>query len=162
MPEGGPLDPHTFGPGQPCFGCAPDHPTGFRLRFEREGDEVVTRFTPGEQHQGPPGMMHGGLVTTLADEIAAWTIVGLRGRLGFTAALEARLLRPARVGVPIEGRGRIASETPRIVKVSVRLLQGGGEIFRGELTFAVLDEAGAERLLGGPLPDAWKRFCRGG
>ncbi|MBM4357286.1 MAG: hypothetical protein FJ096_04175 [Deltaproteobacteria bacterium] len=73
------LDPHTFGREQPCFGCAPDHPTGFHLEFEREGDAVRTRFVPSPHHQGPPGILHGGLVTTLADELAAWTIVALKG-----------------------------------------------------------------------------------
>jgi len=80
------LDPHLFGDGQPCFGCAPDHPTGFRLRFAREdADEgsVTTSFTPSSAHQGPPGLMHGGLVMTLADELGAWTLVGLLGKFGF-------------------------------------------------------------------------------
>ncbi|MFT3767835.1 MAG: hypothetical protein QM820_20485 [Minicystis sp.] len=63
-----PLDPHLFGSGQPCFGCSPEHPIGLRLAFTRRDDEVVTTFVPGEQYQGPPGLMHGGLVTTLADE----------------------------------------------------------------------------------------------
>jgi acyl-coenzyme A thioesterase PaaI-like protein len=155
-----PLDPHVFGPGQPCFGCGPDHPIGFRLQFAREGDDIVTHFTPADRYQGPPGIMHGGLVTTLADEIAAWTVIGLRDRMGFTAALEARLKRPVRIGVPVEGRGRIQSETARVFKIAVTLAQEGIECFRGDFTFALLDASGAERLLGGPLPEAWKRFAR--
>jgi acyl-coenzyme A thioesterase PaaI-like protein len=157
MPD---LDPDAFGPGQPCFGCSPDHPIGFHLRFAREGDEVVTRFVPGEQYQGPPGIMHGGLVTTLADEIAAWAVIGLLERFGFTAALQVKLHRPVRIGVEVEGRGRIVRETSRVVNVGVRLLQGGAEALTGELTFAILDRSGAERLLGGPLPEAWVRYCR--
>ncbi len=30
----------------------------------------------------------------------------------------------------------------------------------GELAFALLDVAAAEKLLGGPIPDAWRRFAR--
>jgi acyl-coenzyme A thioesterase PaaI-like protein len=155
-----PLDPHLFGAGQPCFGCDPEHPIGFRLRFERDGDEVVTRFLPTERYQGPPGVMHGGLVTTLADEIAAWTVIGLRERMGFTGALEGRLLQPLRIGVEVEGRGRIARETPRVLKIAVEIKQREVPCFRGEFTFVVLDRAGAERLMGGPLPEAWARFAR--
>lgn len=157
MPE---LDPAMFGPGQPCFGCSPDHPIGFRLRFAREGDEVVTRFVPGDQHQGPPGIMHGGLVTTLADELAAWTIIGLLDRFGFTASVQVKLHRPVRIGIEVEGRGRIVSGSARVVNVGVRLLQGGAETLTGEIAFAVLDRARAERLLGRPLPEGWGRFAR--
>ncbi len=156
-----PLDPDMFGVESPCFGCSPRHPIGFHLRFARRGDEVVTRFVPGENHQGPPGVMHGALVAALADEIAAWAIIALKGRFGFTVALEARLSKPVRVGAEVEGTGRIESETPRFTKIAVDLRQSGAACFKGTFTFAVLDEAAAEKVIGGPLPPAWRRFAKG-
>lgn len=159
--EGEIVDGALFGPGQPCFGCSPDHPHGLRLAFAREGDEVVTRFTPGDGHQGPPGIMHGGLVTTVADELAAWALILLREKFGFTAEITAKLQRPLRVGVPAVGRARIARESRRVVRVRVELTQGEARAFEGELAFVLLDKGGAEALLGGgELPEAWRRFCR--
>ena len=155
-----PLDPNTFGEGQPCFGCSQDHPTGLRLRFAREGQWVTTSFVPGDAHQGPPGIMHGGLVTTLADEVAAWAIVGVLGKFGFTAALSAKLMRPVRVGAEVIGRSRVVKDAKRIVTVEVVLSQGGDDVYSGEFTFVLVDRTGAERLLGGPLPAAWERFLR--
>jgi uncharacterized protein (TIGR00369 family) len=149
-----------FGAGQPCFGCGPDHPHGFRLRFFREGDEVVTRFTPGDLHQGPPGIMHGGLVATLADEVGAWTVVLLREKFGFTAEIGAKLLRPIRVGAEVEGRGRVLRESRRVLRVAVELRQNGAAAFTGDLAFVLMDRGAAEKLLGGPIPAAWERFCR--
>ncbi len=154
------FDGHLFGVGQPCFGCSPDHPTGFRLTFQREGDEMVTRFTPGEQYQGPPGIMHGGLVATLADEVAAWALIGLLGKFGFTASFTARLGGAVRVGTPLEARSRIVRDKFRIVEVAVRIAQSGADTFAGTFKFVVLDKKGAERLLGGPLPEAWETYCR--
>jgi acyl-coenzyme A thioesterase PaaI-like protein len=155
------LDPELFGPDQRCFGCSPRHPIGFHLRFVREPDATVrTTFVPGEHHQGPPGLMHGGLVMLLADEIAAWTIIGLRDLFGFTAAVEGRLKAPVRIGIEVSGRGRIMTETTRIVRIEVILEQSGTEVFQGELTFALLDIAAAEKVLGGPIPEAWKKFAR--
>lgn len=155
------LDPEIFGSDSPCFGCSPHHPIGFKLRFERAGDRVRTTFVPDDRLQGPPGVMHGGLVTTLADEIAAWTVIGLKERFGFTAALSAKLHRPVRVGLPVTGEGRITADKTRIVTIEVTLEQAGERAFSGEFTFVLLDTAGAERLLGGPLPEAWARFARG-
>ncbi len=155
-----PLDPDLFGTEQPCFGCSQTHPIGFHLRFSKRGHEVITRFTPDAKYQGPPGVMHGGLVTTLADEIAAWTVVAQKGRFGFTVALEARLSKAIRIGTLVEGIGTIESETPRFTKISVTLSQEGALCFRGTFTFAVLEESAAEKVIGGPLPDAWKKFAR--
>lgn len=161
-----PLDGHLFGAGQPCFGCSPDHPFGFRLTFERrpieggEGDEIVTRFTPAERYQGPVGIMHGGLVSTLADEVAAWAIIGLLGKFGFTASFDAKLHKPIRIGVPVLGRSRITRDARRIVEVAVSITQEETEAFSGSFKFVILDRSGAERMMGGPIPDAWQRFCR--
>jgi uncharacterized protein (TIGR00369 family) len=155
-----PLDGSIFGPNQPCFGCSPGHPNGFHLRFEREGDEVVTRFTPGTNHQGPPGVMHGGLVMTLADEIAAWAIIAATGKFGFTASVECRLKKPVRVGAEVVGRGRIVKDGRRVVDTSVSIWQHGQVCAEATLRFVLLDRGGAEALLGVELPEEWQRFSR--
>jgi acyl-coenzyme A thioesterase PaaI-like protein len=156
----GPLDPQLFGEDQPCFGCGPSHPIGFRLRFERAGDQVLTRFVPLDVHQGPPGIMHGGLVAALADEIGAWTIVGLLGKFGFTAQIEARLRKPVRIGAEVIGRGRIAGEERRVVDVAVEMEQATELVFTGTFKFVLKERAAAERLLEGALPADWGRFAR--
>ena len=154
------LDGRLFGPDQPCFGCGPVHPHGLRLRFDRDGDEVVTRYMPHEGQQGAPGIMHGGLVTTLADEVAAWAVIATLGKFGFTATMTAKFRRPVRVGLELEARARIVKARPRVIDVTVKIAQEDELAFEGEFRFAVLDRTGAERLLGGPLPDQWLRFAR--
>lgn len=154
------LDPNLVGEQQPCFGCAQDHSIGFRLRFSRDEDSVWTRFTPGAQFQGPPGVMHGGLVTTLADEIAAWTVLGLTGKFGFTGKLSAKLKKPTRIGVEIVGRGQTTRVTSRLVDVAVSLRQEDVEVFTGEFAFALLTREAAEKLLGESLTERWARLAR--
>jgi uncharacterized protein (TIGR00369 family) len=153
------LDGSLFGPDQPCFGCAPAHPIGFRLAFDRDDDGVVTRFVPDDRYQGPPGVMHGGLVMALADEVGAWAVIAKTGKFGFTASIDGRLKKPIRIGAEVIGRGRVLRDARRVVTVSVAIEQG--EVaFEAELRFALLDEAAAERLLGGPIPEEWRRFSR--
>ncbi|MER2562310.1 MAG: PaaI family thioesterase [Myxococcaceae bacterium] len=155
-----PLDGRLFGEGQPCFGCSPTHPHGFHLKYERDGDDVLTRFMPGQLHQGPVGIMHGGLVSTLADETAAWAVIAKTGKFGFTTSFSARLHKAVRIGVEVEARGKVISENRRVVKSSVVLRQHGEDCFTGDFIFVLLDKASAEKLMGGPIPEAWERFCR--
>ena len=112
------LDGALFGPDQPCFGCAArTTPSASASSFAVEGDgaarEVVTDFTPTERYQGPPGIMHGGLVTALADEVAAWTVIAATGKFGFTAEIACKLRKPVRVGTPVTGRGRVVKAGER-------------------------------------------------
>ncbi len=153
------LDGSLFGD-QHCFGCGPAHPHGFRMRFREEGDDVVTRLVPGDGHQGAPGIMHGGLILTIADELAAWVCILKLTKFGFTVRYSGKLQAPARIGVELQGRARIVRKTTRTAEVSVTLAQGESSVLEGSFTFALLDKGGAEKLLGRSLPDEWARFAR--
>jgi acyl-coenzyme A thioesterase PaaI-like protein len=153
------LDGRIFGEEQQCFGCAPDHPSGFRLSFSRVGDAIETRFVPDDRHQGPPGIMHGGLVFAVADEIAVWTVIATRGKFAFTAGIDGRLLRPTRIGRELVGRGALVSERRGVARSEVVLTQGGVDVFRGTIKTMLLDRQAAERLLERPLSQEWLRFA---
>lgn len=155
-----PLDPLTFGPDQRCFGCGPGNHVGMGLRFAVDGDEVVTTFEGREGWEGPPGILHGGLQATLADEIGAWTLVGLRQRFGFTTTASLRWLRPARLDTPIEARGQLVEESERGATVKVRLSQLGKAVLTGRISYAYVTVAQAERILGQPLPEAWHHLAK--
>jgi acyl-coenzyme A thioesterase PaaI-like protein len=150
-----------FGKESQCFGCAPEHPIGFRLSFVREGNVLRTEFTPSKQYQGPLGVMHGGLVTALADELAAWAIVAFRGQFGFTASIEAKLLLPVRIEVPLLASATITRDTKRLVDIETVLTQSDKRVYLGKFKFVVLDQAGAEKLMGVTLPPEWASFARG-
>lgn len=155
-----PLDGRLFGQGQPCFGCSPEHPFGFRLAFERIEGGVKTSFTPKAQHQGPVGVMHGGLVMTLADEAAAWAILAEVGKFGFTTKVECRFAGPARIGVALDVQARVTRNLRRIIETEVQVEQAGEARFRGKYAFAIMNKADAERMMGIEMPEAWERFSR--
>lgn len=160
-PAVSPLDGTLFGPASRCFGCSPHHPAGFKLAFvAEEGGDLVTRMVPGEHHQGPLGLMHGGLISTLADEAAAWAVLATTGKFGFTTHFEARLTKGVRVGVEVEARARVTKSSSRVVKVTVELKQEGALCFTGDFTFVLLDRSAAEKLMGTTLPDEWLPYCR--
>lgn len=162
MSEREPLDPLIFGEAQRCFGCGPRNEVGMQLRFFREGDSVVTTFRPRPGWEGPPGIVHGGLQATLADELGAWTVVGLKGHFALTASLQLRYLRPARMADPIEGTGRIVSDEDGRVTVRLGLEQGGRRLLGGTATYVTPTVSMAESLLGMPLPEAWIPLARPG
>lgn len=104
--------------------------------------------------------MHGGLISTLADESAAWAVLAGTGKFGFTTSFEAKLMKGVRVGVEVESRARLTKTTTRIVKVACEIRQGGDLCFTGDFTFVLLEKNAAEKLMGGPLPEEWVKFCR--
>lgn len=157
-----PLDPLIFGEEQGCFGCGPHNDAGMQLRFFRDGDEVVTTFHAKPGWEGPPGIVHGGLQSTLADEIGAWTVIGLTGHFGFTTAMQLRFLRPAKIDLPIEARGTIVERTESTARVRVVLKQRDRRLLTGTATYLLPTRSQAEKILGDALPEAWLPLAREG
>ena len=154
------LDPYTFGAEQTCFGCGPHNERGLRLRFRREGDEIVTELTPRKGEEGPPRVFHGGLQATVADELAGWTLVGLLGRMGFTTSMRVRYIRPLRIDIPIVARGSVRSRRDPFVTVAVRLEQKGELGCMATVTYMLPDEERAAEYLDGHLPEDWAHLFR--
>lgn len=93
-PPGSVLPPHYAS----CFGCGDDHPTGLHLTVTvAEGVAVDAVFSVGEAHQGAPGLAHGGVLASAADEALGFLNWLLR-RPAVTARLEVDYLRPVPVG----------------------------------------------------------------
>ncbi len=154
-----PVDPEeVFGADQQCFACGPHNPNGLQLKFRREGDEVVADFVSKPGQEGAPGVLHGGLQATLCDEVGAYALIGMRGRFGFTTTMNLRYYRPARMGVSIEARSSILSESDQHALVKVTLRQEGKRLMGGKISYAKVTRALAEKMLGQELPEAWRHL----
>lgn len=104
-----------------CFVCGRDNPIGLRMRFFTAEDGCVhADYVPRDEHQGYPGVMHGGLITAMLDEIIGRTALA-NDLWCMTTKLEVRFRKPVPIGAPLKIIGSIT-------KNSGRLLEGHGEI----------------------------------
>lgn len=111
---------------QYCFGCGRHNPLGFHLEFERDGGDVVARYTPRREDSGYPGLMHGGLATLLLDEAMGWAMYADRV-FAVTATMSTRFRRPVTLESPLLVRGRIDRQRGRRIEVSAELYDEEGE-----------------------------------
>ena len=81
-----------------CFGCGQANLFGLQLELERQPQGgVAGRFFVKQDHQGPPGYAHGGVIAAALDEAMALLLHG-RGAMALTGRLEIELQAPAPVG----------------------------------------------------------------
>lgn len=95
--------PHTRG----CFVCGESNPIGLRLKLQTDGRVVQTRLVPRNEHVGFKQTMHGGLVSTLLDEVMAWACAVSTRRFAYCAELNVRFLLPVRPDVEIIVQGEV-------------------------------------------------------
>jgi acyl-coenzyme A thioesterase PaaI-like protein len=100
-----------------CFGCGQANLFGLQLELEPSGDgEVEGRFFVKQDHQGPPGYAHGGVISAALDEAMALLLFE-RGTFAMTGRLEVDLVAPAPVGTFVQVGARLDSESERTVEL---------------------------------------------
>src|SRR5512142_1421973 len=109
-----------------CFVCGIENPAGLHMRFYETGADpvrVIADYTVRARYQGYPGVVHGGIVAAMLDEVTSRTIFrGDPPRFVVTARLSVRYRKPVPVETPLRLTGRVVEDKGRIINVA-------GEIF---------------------------------
>mgnify|MGYP000713562418 CR=1 FL=1 len=113
-----------------CFVCGLANPFGLHLRFYDNGaGEVVAEFTAPEHFQGYPGVVHGGIVAAMLDEIAGRAHMGgSPPRFMFTARMDIRYRQNVPVGQPLRLVGKAGKSRPRTATAYACIQNAAGEI----------------------------------
>lgn len=106
-----------------CFGCGGEQPHGLHLAARAgEGVSVTAEFTVRPEHQGAPGLAHGGVLATALDETLG-SLSWLLRVIAVTGRLETDFSAPVPVGtvlhldarvVAVHGRKIYSTATGRI------------------------------------------------
>ena len=110
-----------------CFACGPKNPIGLKLKIEGDANRVSTTFLPTTEHEGWEGIVHGGIVATLLDEVIAWVCVK-NGISAVTARLDLRFRTPAKVGEEISAHAEIIETKGRTTRCRAELRSNEGRV----------------------------------
>lgn len=111
-----------------CFVCGRENPIGFHLHFFQDGDGCVyADWTAKPEHQGFPGVLHGGLIGTLLDEILGRTAIA-NNIWCMTAQLDVRYKKPVPIGMPLKLKGEILRQKGRLIEGKGELLLDDGSL----------------------------------
>ncbi len=117
-----------------CFGCGQSNLFGLQLDLEPvEGGGVAGRFFVKQDHQGPPGYAHGGVIATALDEAMSLLLHG-EGEFALTGRLELDLLAPAAVGAFVDVSAARDGGEGRRVELRAAAACEGCEVARARAT----------------------------
>jgi uncharacterized protein (TIGR00369 family) len=135
-----------------CFICGLQNPIGLRMAIYNDPDnqQVVSTVSVPEQFQGYPGVVHGGIVATILDEVVgrATLLSGNDDDLMVTVKIEVKYRQPTPTETPLTVAGRITQPGRRRARAH-------GEIRLPDGTIT----AEAELLLARPPEDFRERWA---
>ncbi|MDR1709567.1 MAG: PaaI family thioesterase [Candidatus Accumulibacter sp.] len=104
--------------GMRCFACGADNPVGLHMDFLTDGERVCSFVAV------PPGMAgwgrtaHGGILSTMLDEIMCWAIIYLLGKMAVTQSMRVEFVKPVQVEQALTVIGAIGRVDGRRVTVN--------------------------------------------
>ena len=89
-----------------CFVCGKDNPRGLKIevRYDDAAQAAETELALPREYQGWAGVIHGGILSTLLDEMMAHAVWHFAGP-GLTLSMEVRFYSPLKPDEPIKVRG---------------------------------------------------------
>jgi len=80
-----------------CFGCSPTNPSGLQMEFYADHARVVSWLTVPEHLCGWDRLVHGGVLSTILDEIMNWTALHFYKKFTLTKSMTVDFLKPAHI-----------------------------------------------------------------
>jgi acyl-coenzyme A thioesterase PaaI-like protein len=110
-----------------CFACGTLNTHGLHLELHAAADRCWTELVLPERFAGWEDIAHGGIVTTILDEVMAWALVE-RDHWGVTARIAVEFKKPVPIGRLIRGEGWLVEARRRAITAAGRLTDADGTI----------------------------------
>jgi acyl-coenzyme A thioesterase PaaI-like protein len=110
-----------------CFYCGKDNPLGLKMNFSLSGDLCFSEVTPPDFLQGYDGVLHGGIISALLDEVMVNHLLA-KGVQTVTADLYVRFKKPVPIGMPLKVVSRQVSGRKGLFEMESWLEGTGGEV----------------------------------
>ncbi len=121
-----------------CFACGKDNPIGLKMQFREEEGKNISTFTAGPEHQSYDGILHGGLVSTILDEVMAGYL-NKKGLHAVTGRLEVRYRHPTPINEPLTITGWITKERGKLYEMAAEITLADGTVTaEGKSTIAII------------------------
>ena len=125
------------GNGYNCFACAPHNPSGLKMEFFEDGDDIVCFWKPTTNYQGWINTLHGGIQATLIDETSGWLISRKFQTSGMTTNLNIKYRKPIPINddtvIEIRAKQKEVKRTFVFMNTTISI---NGEVYtEAEVTF---------------------------
>ncbi len=138
---------------QRCFVCGQRNPFGLKLVYRQEEDSVVADFLPKEEHQGYPGVLHGGIAAAVLDEsMGRAPMIAGNYNWTMTGRLELRYRKNIPFGPILRTRAWLDRQRGRMIQAHgiITLAEDESVIFtEGQGSFIVMPPEAIEELTKG-------------
>jgi len=122
-----------------CFVCGKENPFGLKITFFKDQKEVKAEFIPESKHQGFRGIVHGGILFSILDEIMGRTAIITKGVMTLTVEINIKYRKKAPTGKKIIFTAQMIKDLGRMIEAQAQArLEDGTLLTEARGRFIVL------------------------
>jgi len=123
------INPYTNQEGYNCFGCSSNNKLGLQMEFFEDGEFVKSNWEPQKHLSGYGNILHGGIQSTILDEIASWVVYTKVGTAGVTATLNVKYKNTVFTDKgTLEVRAKLIDQNKKFATIHAELLDNEGKV----------------------------------
>jgi acyl-coenzyme A thioesterase PaaI-like protein len=131
-----------------CFGCSPVNASGLQMKFFTNDKSLFSRVTVPNHLCGWDRLVHGGVISTMLDEIMSWSAIFMLKRIILTKSITVDFIKPVFIDNELTIEGKVLKEkSEREVIMEGFLYNRKGELCsRSKGTFALFTPGAAIKM----------------
>lgn len=111
-----------------CFVCGKDNPFGLNITFLKDKNEVRAELIPESKHQGFKGIVHGGILFSILDEIMGRTAVITKRLMTLTVEVNIKYRKKAKIGEKIIFTAHMTKDLGRMIEAQGQVCKEDGTL----------------------------------
>ena len=118
------------------------------MEFYEDGDDIVSTRHPEKNYQGWVNTMHGGILSTLIDEVCGWVVTRKLQTSGYTVQLNVKFRKAVSTMEPeLTIRARVAKQIRNLAYINAEITNSNGELCNeGEAIYYLMPEDKAKEM----------------
>lgn len=151
------LNPFISTENNSCFGCSKNNIYGLEMEFFDNGDEIISFWEPKKIFAGFKNVVHGGIQSTIHDEIACWYIFTKLGTSGVTTKLNTTYRKSAFTDKgKLCVKAKLISVDKKFALIHTQILNPEGELCsEAEVQYMIFPESLAKKKFAYPGKEAF-------
>jgi len=90
-----------------CFGCSVNNPYGLQMKFFTDEESLFSWVTVPDHLCGWGNLVHGGVISTILDEVMSWAAIYLLKKIILTKSMTVDFIKPVYIGNEIKAVGKV-------------------------------------------------------
>lgn len=131
-----------------CFACGTDNEAGLGMALYRVGERVYADYSVPKRFRGLSKTTHGGIITTLLDEVVVSGVSHLAHEMCVTTEMTVRFNKPVVLEQPVQIRAWVVSRDGDRLQGAGEVVDEQGRVLAEcECSLLALDPERAKRFL---------------